>query len=175
MSAAFSRIIRVDSIPEEGQTVALEATAAEREALAALHELPSIEALTASLTLEPAPGGAVRVTGAVHARLTQVCVVSLEPFPAALDEEIDVRFVSRAQGTAQARKTREPQAASMADEDEPDPIVEGRIDLGALAAEFFALGLDPYPRKPGAVFESPPDGQENVSPFSALAERKKPD
>lgn len=69
MSAAFSRIIRVDSIPEEGQTVALEATAAERKALADLHELPSIEALTASLTLEPAPRGAVRVTGAVHARL----------------------------------------------------------------------------------------------------------
>ncbi len=175
MSAAFSRIIRVDSIPEEGQTVALEATAAERKALADLHELPSIEALTASLTLEPAPRGAVRVTGAVHARLTQICVVSLDPFPATIDEEIDVRFVPRAEGTGQARRTREPPASSMAEEDEPDPIIDGRIDLGALAVEFFSLGLDPYPRKPGTVFEPPPDGQENVSPFSALAERKKSD
>ena len=38
-------------------------------------------------------------------------------------------------------------------EDPPEPIVNGAIDLGALAAEFLMLGLDPYPRKPGAVFE----------------------
>ena len=45
----------------------------------------------------------------------------------------------------------------MADEDEPDPIIGGKIDLGALAAEFFALGLDPWPRKPGAAFQWPDD------------------
>ena len=28
-----------------------------------------------------------------------------------------------------------------------------QIDLGALAAEFLALGLDPYPRKPGVAFD----------------------
>ena len=32
-------------------------------------------------------------------------------------------------------------------EDAPDPIVDGKVDLGALAAEFIALALDPYPRK----------------------------
>src|SRR5271166_665739 len=119
MSDAFSRIIRVDSIPEEGQIVALEATAAEREALATLYEQPSIEALTASLFLEPAPRGAVRVTGAMHACLTQVCVVSLEPFPATIDEEIDVRFVPRAEGTAGTHATHGPPSSSMAEEDEP--------------------------------------------------------
>ena len=40
-------------------------------------------------------------------------------------------------------------------EDAPDPIVDGKIDLGALAAEFLALGLDPYPRKPGVAFAPP--------------------
>ena len=30
--------------------------------------------------------------------------------------------------------------------------MNGRIDLGQLAAEFLALGLDPYPRKPGVEF-----------------------
>ncbi len=38
-------------------------------------------------------------------------------------------------------------------EDPPDPIIDGKIDLGALAAEFFALGLDPYPRKPGVAVD----------------------
>jgi hypothetical protein len=58
-------------------------------------------------------------------------------------------------------------------QDQPDPIVEGRIDLGALAAEFMALGLDPYPRKPGAAFAPPAEAAGADSPFEALAEAGK--
>lgn len=161
MSEPFSRVFRVDALRPEGETVALEASAAEREALASFYKLPSIEALTASLTLKRSSAGGVRVTGAVHGRLTQVCVVSLEPFPATVEEDVDVRFAPRAQDE-------EPRTYSIADEDEPDPIVDGKIDLGALVAEFLALGLDPYPRKPGATFELPKVGSDNVSPFSSL-------
>ncbi len=172
----FSRVVRVDSLPKEGQTVTIEANAAERKALAAFLKLPSIEALGASLALMRSGSGGVRVTGAVHAELTQVCVVSLEPFPATIDEEIDLRFAPRADDGAARRAAAEPQTFSMTEEGEPDPIVDGKIDLGALAAEFFALGLDPYPRKPGVSFESPQEPEASVSPFSALASRahKKP-
>ena len=41
----FSRVMRVDALPKDGQTVTIEANPAEREALAALLKLPSIEAL----------------------------------------------------------------------------------------------------------------------------------
>jgi uncharacterized metal-binding protein YceD (DUF177 family) len=169
--ALFSRVIRVDSLPKEGQTVTIEASAAEREALAAFLNLPSIEALGASLTLMHS-ASRVWVTGAVHGELTQICVVSLEAFPATIDEEIDVLFAPRAEGEAARRATTEPQTFSMTDEGEPDPIVDGKIDLAALAAEFFALGLDPYPRKPGVSFESPEQPERTVSPFSALASRE---
>jgi hypothetical protein len=30
------------------------------------------------------------------------------------------------------------------------------------------LGLDPYPRKPGAVFEAPQDAKREQGPFAAL-------
>ncbi len=76
----FSRVMRVDALPKEGQTVTIKANAAEREALAAFLKLPSIEALSASLALMRSGSGGVRVTGAVHGELTQVCVVSLESF-----------------------------------------------------------------------------------------------
>ena len=46
------------------------------------------------------------------------------------------------------------------DADIPDPLVGGRIDFGALTAEFLALGLDPYPRKPGIAFEPVVAGEE---------------
>jgi len=169
----FSRVLRVDALPKEGQAVTIEANAAERGALADFLKLPSIEALTASFTLMRSANGGVRVTGAVHGELTQVCVVSLDPFPATVDEEVDVRFAPRAHGGGARRPAAEPETVSMTDEGEPDPIVDGKIDLGALAAEFFALGLDPYPRKPGATFESPEEAEATVSPFSALAKAVK--
>ncbi len=167
----FSRLARVDALPREGQTVTIEATSAERQALASFFELPAIAALTATLRLEPWGHGGARVSGAIHGALTQVCVVSLEPFPATIDEAVDVRFAPRA---AADSKPMAKEMFSLDDEDEPDPIVEGKIDLGAVAAEFFALGLDPYPRRPGATFEQSARSEPAHSAFSALAKRAKP-
>ena len=56
----------------------------------------------------------------------------------------------------------------MSENDAPDPLIDGKIDIGALATEFVALGLDPYPRKPGVTFEPPSDGPGSVKPFSVL-------
>ena len=169
MSAPFRHLVRVDAIPQEGRTVVLEANAAEREALASLYELPSVEALRASLELSHAPQGSVSVRGAVHGVVTRICVISLEPFQAAVDEAIDVCFAPP-RPEDEEEGVDEPQTFTMADEDEPDPIVDGGIDLGALAAEFLALGLDPYPKKPGAMFEFRSDEGGTASPFAALAE-----
>jgi hypothetical protein len=170
----FSRVMRVDVLPQEGQVVTIGANPAEREALASFYELRSIAALTATLRLEPWGRGGVRVTGAVHGELTQICVVSLEPFPATVDEGVDVRFAAQSAADSRSSEAQETQTFSFADEDDPDPIIDGKIDLGALTAEFFALGLDPYPRKPGAVFEHNAKSDPADSPFSALAERDKP-
>jgi uncharacterized metal-binding protein YceD (DUF177 family) len=169
----FSRVVRVDALSREGQTVTIEATPAEREALASFFELPAIAALTATLRLEPWGRGGARVTGVVRGELTQICVVSLEPFPATVDEALDVRFAPPT--GVEARPPAAKETFSLADEDEPDPVIDGKIDLGALLAEFFALGLDPYPRKPGAIFERSPDSEPADSPFSALAKRTKPE
>ena len=53
--------------------------------------------------------------------------------------------------------------------DPPEPIVGGIIDLGRLATDAVFLGIDPYPRKPGAAFDvpaTPPDPEDH--PFAAL-------
>ena len=130
--------------------------------------------MTATLLLEPWGRGGARVTGAVHGEVTQVCVVSLEPFPATVDEDVDARFAPQAVANSGSTAAKETRTFSLADEDEPDPVIDGKIDLGALTAEFFALGLDPYPHKPGAVFEQSTKSEVTDSPFSALAQRAKP-
>ena len=153
----FSRRVRVDALPAEGLTRTIEAGPDERSALAALNRLPAIASLAATFAMRRSGRGGVRVTGEVHAEVTQVCVVSLEPFAATVDEPVDVRFAPAVEAEA-ARRGGEGDAEEMVEvdgEDPPDPIVDGRIDLGALAAEFMILGLDPYPRKPGLDFEPP--------------------
>ena len=168
-SAPFSRIVRVDAVPRGGQNMTIEASPAEREALASLYKLPTVAALTAALRLDRAGRHGVRVSGAVHGELTQTCVVSLEPFAATVDEDIDVRFAPRPEADSLRGPKGETETFSTSDEDEPDPIIEGKIDVGALAAEFFALGLDPYPRKPGVEFVAPANRRRPNSPFAALA------
>jgi uncharacterized metal-binding protein YceD (DUF177 family) len=170
----FSRVVRVDALPPEGQVVTIEATPGEREELASFYQLPAIAALTATLRLEPSGRGGARVTGAVHGELTQVCVVSLEPFPATVDEAVDIRFAPQMAADSKSLPGKETETFSLADEDEPDPVINGKIDLGSLVAEFFALGLDPYPRKSGAVLDEQSANSEPVdSPFAALAQRDK--
>jgi uncharacterized metal-binding protein YceD (DUF177 family) len=168
----LTRVVRIDALPKEGQTVTIEASAPERNALARLYDLPAIAALTATLRVEPAVRGGARVTGVVRGELTQICVVTLEPFAATVEEAVDVRFAPEAEEDSARRPARETLTLSLADEDDPDPVVDGRIDLGALAAEFFALGLDPYPRKPGAEFVAPAEQGAPDSPFAALAARQ---
>ena len=52
---------------------------------------------------------------------------------------------------------------------------DGAVDLGAIATEFLLLGIDPYPRKPGAVFDAPvAEDDPSSHPFAALAALKKP-
>ncbi len=61
----------------------------------------------------------------------------------------------------------------LTDEDPPEPLVGGSIDLGALAVEAVALGLDPFPRKPGAEPVDLTIGDAGESPFAALAALKR--
>jgi uncharacterized metal-binding protein YceD (DUF177 family) len=163
----FSRPVKVDALPRDGLVQSLEATPAERAVVAGQYDVVDIAELKASFLLERA-GKEVRVSGEVHAEVTRTCVVSLESFPVTIDEPVDVRFAPPTDERARGRKEVETVDLDMVDP--PDPIVDGKIDLGALATEFFALALDPYPRKPGAEFTPPPDAAPPESPFVVLAE-----
>jgi uncharacterized protein DUF177 involved in 23S rRNA accumulation len=171
--APFTRAMRVESIPEGGLERVIEADEVERLALAKLNGLAALGRLQAKFMLRRAGRGIVRVQGAVHAEATQTCVVSLEPLDVVIDETVDVRFATPA-GEKPAKRPPPTAAAveetafSLNDEDEPDPIRDGQIDLGALAAEFMVLALDPYPRKPGVDFSPPPSDEEPAAGIGAL-------
>jgi hypothetical protein len=169
----FSRLVTVDPMPDDGFGITIEAGADERAALAACDGLVAIGKLDAAFHVTRRPRGMVNVKGRVTGLITQTCVVSLEPFETAIAEEVDVDF-TRAEDIAKAERENaaaRDQARVEDDEvDPPDPIIDGKIDLGALAGEFLALALDPYPKKPGVSFDEimteKPEDRE--SPFAIL-------
>jgi uncharacterized metal-binding protein YceD (DUF177 family) len=153
----FTRQLRVEPLPKNGLEESIEANEAERKALAKLNGLPGIARLTAHFRIAKWRRG-VKVEGEVQAHVTQTCVVTLEPFDTQIEEPIEVRFLP-------------PDAKAPESDDEtdaPDPLIDGRIDLGALASEFLTLALDPYPRKPGVAFEPSADSAPEVTPFGRL-------
>ena len=173
---ALSRPVLVKALPEDGTEVAVEAKPEERVSLARLNGLVDVASLTGRYSFKSEPSGGIRVRGSIAARVTQTCTVSLDPFEADVAEDVDVTFLPEksldAWRAKQKGKVDDPQ--SLDDDDPPDAIVDGRIDLGALTAEFLALGLDPYPRKPGVAFEPDPSGADkDPSPFAALAQLKR--
>jgi len=131
--------------------------------IAGLRDLPRLEA---SFDLLFQNGGGLRLTGRVSATVGQSCVVTLEPLTNEVEEEIDLLYAPR---TAVAASDDELPGEAEPKWDEPEPLIGGMVDLGALATEFLLLGIDPYPRKPGAVFEPPRDNRPEAGPFAGLA------
>jgi uncharacterized metal-binding protein YceD (DUF177 family) len=160
----LSRPVDVTNLPPQGSEVHVEATAEECAALAQDFGLPGIRSLAGDFTLKSSVKG-VHVTGTVKADVTQICVVTLDPFDSVIEEEVEVDFAEPS-GMPPEPPT------EMHEYEPPDEIVNGEIDLGALTAEFLALGLDPYPRKPGVDFEYRDPADTDDSPFAALRKLK---
>lgn len=167
----LSRPLEVAAVGESGLSERVEATAAERAAIAAEHGLIAVDSLAADLSVGRL-GGLIAVEGRLVARVVHTCVISLRPAPQEIDEPLRATFALA--GTKQAPVTPKPGAEIMVDPeiDEPELLVEPRIDLGVVVLEHFSLALDPYPRAPGAELPAAPEaGDESAaeSPFAALA------
>lgn len=169
VSAPWSVAIAVLQIPQTGLQRDIAASADECTAIAGLGQLPAVSAAQASLLLMPLGNGHVRVTGRVWGRLTQTCVVTLDPIESDFDETIDQLFAPPAQIRELADLVDDDAESDADTPDPPEPIDNGFIDLGRLATDALFLGLDPYPRTPGAVFQPPdaaPDPEDH--PFAGL-------
>lgn len=163
--------IPVEDIPETGAHFHLVADEATRASLTKIAELRDLPRLEASFDVSRQGASRLHVSGQVSATLGQTCVVTLEPIERELSEGVDLAFSSDA---AVELAGEESEATIEFDQDEPvEMIVGGAIDLGAIATEFFLLGIDPYPRKEGAVFEPTTAGDPAAKPFAALAALKK--
>ena len=163
--------VAVDDVPETGQHFDLVADAGVRAAVARIAGLRDLPRLQSSFDVKRHSTGGLHVIGAVSATVGQNCVVTLEPLTDEVEEAIDLVFVPQEPPARKEEAETEPRDVKWGDH--PEPLIGGFVDLGALAVEFLILGLDPYPRKPDAVFEPPQSLMPEEGPFAALAKLAK--
>lgn len=161
----------VAQIPDTGLHRKLDASAAERRAMAEVAGVRDILSAQADLDVVPKSGGRIQVTGLVRARIGQTCVVTLDPIENEIEEEVDLVFAPEAEVRKMADLIEEGQDDEAPPEviDPPEAIVGGIIDLGRIATDALFLAIDPYPRKEGAVFEAEVTALDPEDhPFAAL-------
>jgi uncharacterized metal-binding protein YceD (DUF177 family) len=166
MSATpWSCPIVVAEIPETGRHVDLVADEPARAALAKVAGVVGLPRVEAAFDLTRHGADGVHVVGHLSATVEQNCVRTLEPMESQIEEHIDLVFAPQSEAANGVAR------AAVPDSDEPpERLRDGAVDLGAVATEFLLLGIDPYPRKPGSVFNAPKVAENPAAhPFAALA------
>ncbi len=108
----------------------------------------------AELLVSPWKRNGVQVEGKVQADIVQECIVTLEPLPGHIAESVSSVFLPEdsklgREGFGQGGEI----LIEVDGPDSPETFSGDSIDVGALAEEFFALAIDPYPRKPDAALD----------------------
>lgn len=164
-SVSWSSTLRLSDLARGAQTLEIEPPAEVRSTWARLLALKSLPSLSARITVRPWLDGA-ELTGRFRAQVEQICGVTLEPFVQGVEGQIDLRVVPRGSPNTPAETHDEIEL----DPEAPDPpdVLEGEtIDLGHVVFEHLALEIDPFPRKPDAVFDYAAPSTD-LSPFSVL-------
>ncbi|MFV3076248.1 YceD family protein [Niveispirillum fermenti] len=186
----LSRTVIADKVTTSGGYEVVTAGDAECAALATRFDLISLSGLTAKLRLRRVRGDFIKVTGELEADVVQRCVVTLEPVPAHVKEEFSALYAPDHLIPKEEEDAESDHFQYLgAEEDFPEPMPGGRIDIGELVAQNLSLALDPYPRRDGVEFtpileDVGPDtlsltGDEPAepprqNPFAALSRLKKP-
>ena len=173
----FSYRIKVGQVSHNPLEIRIEADKGERDGVARLWDILGIAALRAELKVRRWKKDGVKVTGNVHAEVTQACVVTLDPVQQVIDEAVEEIFVP--EGSALARIPANDAGEFVVDPDGPDlpeSFAGDEIDLGVFVAEMAAMALDPYPRKTDVAFEGHmdvgADEDRKPSPFAVLKNLK---
>lgn len=188
INGELSHVVRLDRLGPRPQTIKLTPSKEVRAALASRFGLLEMSSFEAELRVRRrADTGWIEVTGTIRSDLVQECVVTLEPIPAHVEAEVAEMFIEEGADEGGEMGPRGREAVDLDPiADDPEPLVDGVLDVGEIAAQALSLALDPYPRAPDLAGEVDGDGvlvlsetQERdkdqdgkVLPFASLAELK---
>jgi uncharacterized metal-binding protein YceD (DUF177 family) len=173
MTKALDWVFRTSEIGGRRLNESHEVSAEDRQELARMLDILSCDALKVTYALEPLKKDRFRLSGTIEAKVTQACVVTLDPVPSTISERFSVELYPASEP---AETEVDPEEQEVLSTPDIEPYEDGRIDVGAIIYEHLSAALDPYPRKEGAEFDwvDPKIAADPtaVSPFAALAKLK---
>jgi uncharacterized metal-binding protein YceD (DUF177 family) len=136
------RIADIRHLPTGTQDIVGDETT--RRRLAGRFGLSAIDRLVATVTFD-VHDATISVTGRIRAAIIQVCAISGEDFPVAIDEAVNLRFVP-------VRDAAAPDEEIEITADDCDEIEYAGLtfDLGEALAQTLALSIDPFAQGPDA-------------------------
>ena len=175
---AFELMVNVRTLPKKGQMVLHAAKPSECARIAEQFELVSVESFNGECLLTPWKRDGVKLSGIVKANFKQSCAITMEPLDITLEEPVEIIFVPDGSKLSRPRTNDEGEIIFDPEGDDlPETFVGDSIDIASVWLEFMALGIDPFARKEGAVFQTEEDGNSDAvsvdSPFAALSSLKK--
>lgn len=146
----------------------------------------SVDSLKADVKISHGAGeAAYHVTGRIDAHLTQECVVTLEPVLSHIEDDFEAWFADPEAAISIAKARHEKlnekghgELPLLDESDDPEALVDGKIDLGELVTQYLSLAVNPYPHAEGVEFEQPKvkadeEGEDLIkNPFAALKDWK---
>ncbi|CAM1630644.1 Large ribosomal RNA subunit accumulation protein YceD [Bartonella apihabitans] len=177
MSFAIHYPVNVRSLPVKGIRIKIDADEKERLKLVENHGLLEVKSFHADVHISPWKKRGVRVKGKFEAEIVQACVVTLEPLPKHIEEEVESVFIPDDSKLVKYQE-RDNTSEVFVDAEGPDTpeVFHGdSIDIGAFLEEFFELSIDPYPRKEGVdgnYIEDMEKDKTKPSPFAILKQLK---
>ena len=174
----LSRSVRIEDLGLQEFTMDIVASHGELEALTERLKIDALNSFTSQVSLKLLPSGDVRLQAAFQANIEQTCVITLQP----VVSDISSSFISTYSHISEEDMGHDEEEFTDLDDDiePPEPIVDGKIDLGEAITEQLALEIDPFPRVKGATFDGYTAGaalpDEEVvhkkNPFAVLSKLK---
>ena len=180
----FSRVVSAAELTTGETNIDFEATPAELAALTTRLGVKALKALKGRTTLQILPNGDVLMEMHFSAHVSQHCVVTLAP----IETDVVADFTTTYSENADEDWGHDEEEFEDLDTDiePPEPLIEGKIDLGEACVEQLALEIDPFPRVQGATFDGYSAGShassqgadagtfEKKNPFAVLSKLKTP-
>lgn len=172
MQNLFSYPLKIDDLSSAPRKYKLKAEGKQLDYITEVLKVVSTKKFEADLNVKlTSKEHILKVSGKVKAELELMSVISLENFVKTYEPEFEIIFDTEL-------TPKELQEMNFEFEDDvPDVIINGEIDLAEIAMEQIALVIDDFPRREGEVFEFKSEFDEETTqkanPFAVLAKLKK--
>ncbi len=174
----FSHIVSRADLGTEDTLIVLSATSHECAALAHRLGVVGIKNVVLEAGLKISSSGGVIAKMKLKALVEQRCCVTLNP----VQESISLSFTITYRDACDLEQDNEKEIFEDIDDvhEQPEPLFDGKIDIGVAAIEQLALEINPFPRVKGVEFDgftTGPRGDEvsqpdKIGPFEVLSKLK---